>query len=725
MDRKLQGWATFLGLGALALAGPLAADARADVPPRPSIPGVAAMPDVPEPYRLRDWRQVARDYLDILFNLDARGEHLPLIAWQDKGRGLVRAPSFVGGPTDPESINLFAALVGGSLVGVDMTKFRGEDWLRLTEPFFAAQDGVYLNRPGATSGDSFWYDTLPNVLYFQLCDLYPDRPGMRERMLAVARRWGEGSRALATGNPATGLPDFDFTGLQLRTMRGDRHAGRIEPEGGAAIAWMQYMAFVRSGDRAFLADADAAVRALEGHDLAHNPLYEVLLPYGVIAAARLNAEQGQNHDVARLLHWCFEARGDPQARPWWGVISGRWGGQGVDGLVGSVRDGDGYAFAMNSFQYAATLAPLARYDDRYAADLGKWLLNLANAARLFYADSHDPAHQSCPDWSRLHDPKSAIAYEGMRHWKRGAVAAAAERETTRGRRVAGDYQATRLWREAPPQLEVFEEALDPRGDGLGLEHTWEFDLPAGADRWLVIAARRTPDASAARACRFSIGCDPAGPFAEVFAVAGSDRPDAVAIPDAWQGRLFVRVASAGLPGEVATMGRLEVDALAISHTSSIAPFAQGDAVVGYVTAKDDQRVPVVLYRPTSAATDFGLYGSSCVGLLGGIVAATDVERVLRFDLLRTDFFHAPAYPTFLSYNPYDSPKSIRVDLGDRPVDLYDSVSNTFLERQARGATRVDLPARSARVLVAAPAGGTLRRDGPKTLVNDVVIDYQP
>ena len=686
---------------------------------RPAIPGVAGMAQLPEPYRLRDWAKVTRDYLDILLDFEARGEHLPLIEWKDDRHQVVRMPSFVGGPREPESINLFAALVSGELIGLDMTRFRGRDWLALTEPFFASEDGVYLNRPGATSGDSFWYDTLPNVLYFQLCDLTPDDPGRRERLLRIARRWADGSRALVPKGSPTGLPDFNFTGLQLRTMKGNYHGNRIEPEGGAAIAWMEYMAYVRSGDRSLLDAADVAIRALEGRPEAENPLYEVLLPYGVIAAARMNAEQGYGHDVARLLDWCFAAKGAPQARPWWGVISGRWGGLGVDGLVGSVRDGEGYAFAMNTFQYAATLAPLARYDDRYAADLGKWLLNLTNASRLFYANFQDAEHQSCDDWAKLHDPKAAVAYEGLRHWKRGASIARADGPTTRGRLVSGDFAATHLWREAPPLLEVFEEGAE------GLEHTWEFDLPDSEDRWLTIAAIRASTDRSDDPFRFSYAIQPDGPYTEVFRVSGASHPDAVEIPDGLRGRLYVKVEGRGAVEGSSKPDRLEVDALAISYPSGVSPFAQGDAVVAYITAKEDQKVPVVLYRPTSAATDFGLYGSSCVGYLGGIVGATNVERILQVDLLRTDFFHAKAYPTFLYYNPYPEAKAVSVEVGPEAVDLYDAVAGDFVRRGVKEAVEVDIPPTSARVLVRTPAGGTIRRDGAKTLVNDVVVDYRP
>ena len=719
MDTIRRRSSTLACLAAL-LPGIAAGEVRGDEYPKRSIPEVAAMPALPDPYRLRDWSNVTRDYLGLLLDFEARGEHLPLVEWKDDRHRLVGMPSFVGGPRDPESINLFAALVSGSLVGLDMTKFRGRDWLALTEPFFAAEDGVYLNRPGAASGDSFWYDTLPNVLYFQLCDLYPEDAGRRERLLQIARRWEVGTRALAKSTP-TGLPDFDVTGLDLRRMKGNTHGGRIEPEGGAAIAWMEFMAFVRSGDRDFLAAADSAVRALEARPEAKNPLYEVLLPYGVIAAARMNAEQGHDHDVAKLLGWCFAARGEPQARPWWGVLSGRWSGQGADGLVGSVRDGEGYAFAMNTFQYAATLAPLARYDDRYATDLGKWLLNLTNASRLFYAEAHDPEHQSCPDWARACDPKSAVAYEGLRRWKRGSATARSEGHTKHGRIISGDYTATHLWREAPTRLEVLEEDAV----GAGLEHVWAFDLPESSARWLVIAAHRAAGGRTDHSFHFSYATNPEGPFAEALSVGREDRPAASRLPEDLKGRLYLKVESS--PGGLGSSrpGRLEVDALAISYPSDLSPFAQGDAVVGFVSLEADSTVPVVLYRPTSAATDFGLYGSSCVGYLGGIVQGTDVEKILKIDLLRTDFFHAKAFPTSLYYNPYDGVRAVTVEAGPEAVDLYDAVAGDFVRRGVQGAVAVDIPSASARVLVRTPAGGKTRRDGAKTLVDNVVVDFGP
>ena len=43
------------------------------------IQRVALMPNLPEPYNMRDWKEVARNYDELFFNLSAIGTYLPLI----------------------------------------------------------------------------------------------------------------------------------------------------------------------------------------------------------------------------------------------------------------------------------------------------------------------------------------------------------------------------------------------------------------------------------------------------------------------------------------------------------------------------------------------------------------------------------------------------------------------------------------------------------------------
>lgn len=686
-----------------------------------TIQRVTEMPDAPKPYAMRDWHQVTRDYLDFVFDFDKKGQHLPLFRWQDDNKRMIWMPAYVGNPDGPEGINYLAAVVSGSLVGLDMRSYRGHDWVAIGTNFFNPRDGIFLDWPKAESGGSFWYDVFPNVLYYQLGDLYPDEPASKTLMRTVAERWYDASVALGGGTNSKSLPNFDHTGFDLRKMQPFNNGKRIEPEGAAGIAWIEYMAWKQFKDPRFLNAADGAIRALEQKPVKANPLYEVLLPYAAFTAARMNAELGSNYDVPKLVNWCFDPYPRPQARPNWGVITGSWSGLGVHGLVGSVTDGGGYAFAMNTFQYAGTLAPLVRYDDRYARDMGKWLLNAANASRLFYPNAHDAAHQSSHAWTSQYDSNSVIAYEGLRKWKRSSSATArADFKTAAGRVVRGDYTATHYYREKPHAVELLEEG--PAGKGARLDHIWTFELPEESERFLAIAVGEVKNPRGQNEFRFSYATRPNGPYTEAFTVNHPGTPDFVELPRSLKGKLYVRLESTDdSPGAA---GSIEVDAMAISYRSDIGPYAQGDLIVSFVALVKNSTVPIVLYRPEDVVTDLGLYGSSHVGNFGGLLKATDVEKILQVDLLRTDYFREPAYPTFLYYNPHATEKSVEVDAGTAPIDIYDSVANAFVLRGVHGKAQLKLPAGGARVVVFCPANGELTKQNSRTLVNGVVIDYR-
>jgi hypothetical protein len=80
-------------------------------------------------------------------------------------------------------------------------------------------------------------------------------------------------------------------------------------------------------DSNYLAAAESSLNYLQSFKA--NPCYEVLLPYGTLTAARLNAERGGNYDVGRLLDWCF---GISDCRGGWGIMVGNWSGYDCDGL---------------------------------------------------------------------------------------------------------------------------------------------------------------------------------------------------------------------------------------------------------------------------------------------------------------------------------------------------------------------------------------------------------
>jgi hypothetical protein len=688
-------------------------------PLQPAITRTQSMPSLPHPFVMRDWSQVTREYIDLVFSFDLEGKHLPLIKWLSDEHKMVSFPSYVGGPRDAEAINFLGAIVSGSLVDLDMQNHHGQDWVALSKNFFNSDEGVYINRLGDDSGSSFWYDLLPNVLAYQINALYPGDLDRDKQARFIAEGWQKVSVALGGKTDPVSLPNFDHTGFNLRTMQ-PMEKGWIEPEAAAGIAWLEYMAWVKFKDPKFLTTADWAIRSLEERPLEHSALYEVLLPYGALVAARMNAETGSDYDVAKLVNDCFEARAHPQARPGWGVISDRWQGMDVHGLVGSTTDGQGYAFAMNSFQWAGALVPLARYDTRYAHDIGKWVLNLANASRLFYPDSHDAEHQSSSDWATAYDPKSVIAYEGIRKWKRGSETARADYSTTSGKITKGSFESTHYRREFPLRLQVLEEIADSEKP---FEHIWEFDLPPEQGRWLVVAAERLDGGNAGNEFRFSYSDRLEGPYVSAFSVIGEDPAQVIALPAALHGHLYVKVESSKRSADSRHLDQLAVDAMAISYQSSIGPFAQGDTVVSFVNLLNEATVPIVLYRPASATTDLGLYGSSHVGILGGIISRTNVPSVLKLDLLKTDYFHNKAYPTYLYYNPCRIKKSIMIDVGQVATDLYDATNDQFVEQNVRGETQFTLHPDTARVIVLTPARGHVHRDKGRTLIDGVVVRY--
>jgi len=688
--------------------------------PSPSaIPRVERMPHLPQPFAMRDWSQVTRDYLDLVFDFESRGEHLPLVGWLDAGRTMVSFPSYVGGSKDPEAVNYLAAVVSGGLVGLDMRNYRGQDWVTLGTNFFNAAEGVYVNRPHGGTGGSFWYDVFPNVLFYQLNALYPGDSARAAQARSVAQKWHEACVALGAKTDPLVLPNFDHTGLNLRTLK-PVEMGRIEPEGAAGIAWLEYLAWLEFKDPRFLVAADWALRSLEAKPVAQSPLYEVLLPYGALIAARMNAELGRHYDVSRLVNWCFEPRGQPQARPGWGVISDRWNDLDAYGLVGSTTDGAGYAFAMNTFQWAGALVPLARYDPRYARDLGRWLLHLANAARLFYPNAHDAAHQSSYAWARAYDRKSIIAYEGIRKWQRGAATARADYHTVRGKIVQGSFASTHFRDESPPDREVFTEAS---GTGPEFEHIWEFAPPPARECWLVVAAERIPGGHVGNVFRFSFASRPEGPYTPAFSVSGAGPAQVAELPADLRDRLYVKAESSDRSPGWSGPDQLAVDAMALSYQSPIGPFAQGDLVVSFVDLLKEATVPIVLYRPALATTDLGLYGSSHVGILGGIIKPTNVERILQLDLLKTDYYHAKAYPTYLYYNPYSSTKTVEIEVGTEPRDIYDAVSDQVIRKNVQGRARFTIACDTARLVVLAPAGGKLLRKDKRTFIDEVIVRY--
>jgi hypothetical protein len=107
----------------------------------------------------------------------------------------------------------------------------------------------------------------------------------------------------------------------------------------------------------------------------------------------------------------------------------------------------------------------------------------------------------------------------------------------------------------------------------------------------------------------------------------------------------------------------------------------------------------------------------------GMLENTDVPQILRVDLTKTDFWHEPAYPTYLFYNPLPESRTVTLELGEEPVDVYDAASGQYLSKDVTGKSLLVVPADTAVQAVLIPAGPPLVRDGNRIMAGNVTVTY--
>lgn len=409
-----------------------------------NINRISQMPDLPTPLLIRNWDAVTINYDNFVFDMQKTGQYLPLSRLGTQGQFNypdnipIFLDSYVGANShlnQAEAINIMPAIVGASLVGVDKSNQNGINWVAKTKDFFNSKNGqnVYLNGYSTTSGSDWWYDMMPNVYFYQLKSLYPDgAPEFSSQFTTVADRWLWAVEQLGGSTTPWTVPYMNYRAFNLAT--GQPLSQSVpEPESAGSIAWLLYNAYVETGERKYIEGAQLAMDFLA--DWETNPSYELQLPYGTLAAARMNAVEGTNYPLQKFLDWCF----DRGALRGWGSIVGNWGGYDVSGLIGEANDGgNDYAFIMNGFQQAAALAPLPKYDKRYAKAISKWILNVTNASRLMYWNGLPQDKQDSYAWASANDPQSCIPYESMKEVWTGKTPFAT------GDAIRGGWAATNL-----------------------------------------------------------------------------------------------------------------------------------------------------------------------------------------------------------------------------------------------------------------------------------------
>jgi hypothetical protein len=124
-------------------------------------------------------------------------------------------------------------------------------------------------------------------------------------------------------------------------------------------------------------------------------------------------------------------------------------------------------------------------------------------------------------------------------------------------------------------------------------------------------------------------------------------------------------------------------------------------------------------------TNLSIYGGAWAGFFGAIIKNTNVSKILRIDLNKLDFYKSgTSYPTYLYYNPYESKKSVRIDL-EKPSDLYDILTGKFIARNASGKTSFKIGADDVVSLVVVPPDSKVNYDDNKIMINGTIVSYNP
>jgi len=388
------------------------------------LPRIIQMPDIPQPLKIIDWQKKTRQFDSLVFDFKSQASYGPLI-WLDSSRRNIDQVTYglytvMGdarqGPKKNngefhEALTSLNSLLSAGLIGIDKTNQHGFNFVKMAQNYFNRDNkwNIVMNNTnpavalaGGGYGRDWWYDVYPNVLYYGVAALFPNVENTALITHSIAEQFLK-SDSVLNGN-------YDFSYFDYSRMKGMRNNIPLQQDVAGGHAWILYSAYQKFGDKRYLQRAKSTTDALMNQKESH--FYEILLPFGAYTAARLNAEQGTNYDVTKLLNWIFDGCKSKDGRTGWGVIAEKWGDYDVDGLQGSIIDGGGYGFFMNSVAMAWPLVPLVKYEPQYARSIGKYMLNVVNASRLFYPDQVDDAHQFLPDLKDI--THGIIGYEGVR-----------------------------------------------------------------------------------------------------------------------------------------------------------------------------------------------------------------------------------------------------------------------------------------------------------------------
>ena len=264
-------------------------------------------------------------------------------------------------------------------------ELRGEGLEGLGESlkgYFSEPYGLFLDGAGATLCE-YWYMMNVTAIAYGLIRLRFAKDG---EWLARVEKSAMSLKAMAQ------QLRYDFNSQGYDFAKGAAFTNQDiyrQPDAIGGYSYVMLLAWKMTGKEFCLTEAKTGIdRYLS---FAANPWYEV--PSGALAtlaAARLEA-MGYPTNARKALGLVLDSRASL-------MVTGRWGGHEVNGLMAGFRtEPAGQVYSMESMVTLPYLLPAVRFVPNLAGEVARYALSVAANLRWFYPEYLPRENQSRPD----------------------------------------------------------------------------------------------------------------------------------------------------------------------------------------------------------------------------------------------------------------------------------------------------------------------------------------
>ena len=177
-------------LGLLCGGGVLAVSLASAMEPQVDIPLVTRMNRLPSPLKIPNWKQDALDYSQFIFDPTVTGSNMPVVnvVGQDFAFPGYLQPFGVNGRVandvvNTESMISVAPVIAAEMLGMDMTTYKGLNWVQSCKRWFdpgSGSKGLWRDGPNQRGGGGYLnpaiYGYWPMAIGMMLTDRHRSDP---------------------------------------------------------------------------------------------------------------------------------------------------------------------------------------------------------------------------------------------------------------------------------------------------------------------------------------------------------------------------------------------------------------------------------------------------------------------------------------------------------------------------------------------------------------------